>query len=178
MSRRLQLNPKLPKDTHPRLVECLNETALVTREIQAPPHLHMEKQTTAQSLLATTATKITFNNARRDTHGWWDTTNYRYQPQRAGYYQLIWSLEFDDSGSAPSEVRAMLYNNLGLDKTAKLHNPHATLGCVVSGSSIAYSDGSSRYWEIWAYSQHAVDVLAVVNTSYFCAVYLGDNALR
>lgn len=178
MSRRLQLNPKLPRDTHPRLVECLNETALVTREIQAPPILHVEKSGSDQALTATTLTKVTFAGTRFDTHGWWDSTNNRYLPQRAGYYLLTWSVEFDDSGSAPSEVRAMLYNDLGLDRTQRFYNPHATLGCEVDGAMVAYANGSSRYWEVWAYSQHATNVIASVNTTYFCAAYLGDNALK
>ena len=178
MSLRLQLDPKLGVGVDKRLRRALVDTALVTREIQAPPIMHVEKSDAPQALSATTATKVTFNNARFDTHGWWDATNNRYLPQRSGFYQLSWGLQFDDSGSAPSEVRALVYNEVGLDRGTFLHNPHTNLNCMVSGSAVLYANGSNRYWELWAYSQHATNVIAVVNYTYFCAAYLGDNQLR
>lgn len=178
MSKRLQLDPFLPSDTDARLRRVLVDTALVTREIQSPPVLHVEKSDEPLAILAATPTKVTFNNARFDTHGWWDSTNNRYLPQRSGYYQLSWCLQFDDSGSAPSEVRALVYNEVGLDRGSFLHNPHATLNCTTGGSAVLYANGSTRYWELWAYSQHATNVIATVTYTYFCAAYLGDNALK
>jgi hypothetical protein len=176
MSLRLQLDPKLGVGIGERLRRVLVDTARVTREIQAPPILHYYSAGN-QALSATTATKVLLDTKAFDTHGWWDATNNRYVPLRAGYYLLTWALEFDDSGSSPSEVRAMLYNNFGESKRTFFHNPSSTLNCMVTGSSVQYADGSARYWELWAYSQHATNVIANIATSYLCAAYLGDNAL-
>lgn len=177
MSLRQQLDPRIGGSVSPELRRQLVESARVTREIQTPPIVHLQKDSN-QALTATTAAKITFSTVRWDTHGWWDSTNHRYQPLRAGYYRLTWSLLFAGDPSAASEVRAMLYTTFGLDRAAKGAMAGDNRPASFGGSTVLYADGRDKYWEVWGYSEIGRNIIGNASYTYFCADYLGDNQLR
>lgn len=105
-----------------------------------------------QSISASTDTKVVFNAEEFDTSNCFDsTTNYRFTPNVAGYYQFntnvyqggaayayIW-IKFYKNGSALIEANRVSYTGQG----------------EVSGSGLIYLNGSTDYVEVYARSQGA-----------------------
>lgn len=180
MTERLYFDPALPQEGEPfvrRSRDLWTQAARVTRELQAPPVLHV-RRTTAQALTAATPAKVQFNSTRYDTHGWWDATNYRYLPRRSGYYLLSWSLAFEAGASADANCVAALYTDGGADRAANVINPTTTTQITASNSAIIYFDGSSRYIEVFGLCSQNTNMVGDQTYSYLCAHYIGDDQLR
>jgi hypothetical protein len=110
----------------------------------------------AQNISASTLTKVAFNAENFDTANCFDsTTNYRFTPTVAGYYQIN-AMVNCVSGSA---------NNLGYTKLYKNGSDYLTGGNAVfyftSGgtsqmelttSVVVYMNGSTDYLEIYGYN--------------------------
>lgn len=177
MTERLQRDPNLPLDERAfraRSRELWTQAAAVTREIQAPPVMHV-RMTANQALAAGTPAKAVFGAVRYDTHGWWDATNNRYLPKRSGYYHLAWSLAFEQAASANSSCFSVLYIDGSADAAGNVINPTTTAQIAAGNSSVIYFDGLVRYVEIWALCSAATNVLGNGQYSYFTAHYLGDK---
>lgn len=177
MSERLQRDPNLPLDERAfraRSRELWTQAAAVTREIQAPPVMHV-RLLNNQALSAGVAAKVEFDSVRYDTHGWWDATNKRYLPKRSGYYFLQWSCAFEQGASANANCYAALYVDGSADRAFNVVNPSTTLQVTASNTEVVYFDGTSRYVEVYAYCSQAVALLGNQTYTYFCAHYLGDN---
>ena len=104
-------------------------------------------QSPAQTLSSATTTKISFQNEEFDTNSNFDsTTNYRFTPTVAGYYQVYGSVQ---SGGTPSTVQPFIYKNGSQYKSGNFIN-------VISGyatasiSAIMYLNGSTDYIEFYA----------------------------
>lgn len=180
MTHRLQMNPHMPEIGEPfarRTRELFTESARVTRELQAPPILHVRK-TTTQALTAAAVAKVQFNSTRYDTHGWWDGTNYRWLPKRAGYYQFHWSVGFEAGASANAVCYATLYIDGNSDRAGITINPTTTTSVTAGNSEIVYCDGTARYVEVFALCSQNTNILGDQMYTYFCAHYIGDDQLR
>lgn len=180
MTFRLNLDPQLPQEQEPfirRLRELWMRAAQVTRELQAPPAMHVRK-TTTQALTAATVAKVEFNSTRYDTHGWWDGTNYRWFPKRAGYYNINWSVGFEAGASANAVCYATLYIDGNSDRVGTVINPTTTTSVIANNSALLYADGSTRYFEVFALCSQNTNILGDQMYTYFCAHYLGDDQLR
>lgn len=180
MTFRLNLDPQLPQEQEPfirRLRELWRTAAQVTRELQAPPVMHV-RRLSDQALTATVSSKINFDSVRYDTHGYWDATNFRYTPLRSGYYWLTWSLAFDPGASADNVCWSVLWVNGSSDRAAKVINPTTTDQVTANGSALIYANGSSSYFEVYGLSSQNCDVIGDQMYSYFCASYVGDNQLK
>ena len=98
-----------------------------------------------QSISATTYTKIAFNAELFDTANAFDsTTNYRFTPQVAGYYQL-------NAGSAVNGTITGLYiliykNGSNIARTFTGTSAYANI------SNLVYLNGSSDYVEVYLYA--------------------------
>jgi hypothetical protein len=105
-----------------------------------------------QNLTASTITKLTFNTEAFDTNNNFDsTTNYRFTPTVAGYYQINVTLLFSDAAINSTVLQGYIYKNG--TSYASLRNLSVagnymciTLSCVVS------MNGSTDYLEIYAQS--------------------------
>ena len=102
-------------------------------------------QTSSQTISSATSTKIQFQTKVFDTATAFDnTTNYRFTPQVAGYYQINASI---GGWGTPTYTQLQLYKNgsqynlLGIQATAS----------QVNGSSLVYCNGSTDYLEIYIY---------------------------
>jgi hypothetical protein len=102
----------------------------------------------SQNVATNTATKIQLTSERFDTANAFDsTTNYRFQPTVAGYYQISASLAF-----ALATNNIAIYVNLYLNGTSIA----ATSGVSTSASyplgsvsALLYLNGSTDYVELW-----------------------------
>ena len=125
----------------------------------------------AQSIANATHTKIQLNTEVFDTNNNFDsTTNYRFTPTVAGYYQLTGSVQLA-STSAISAVE--IYKNGGL---AAQGRGVGTGGLNQAGniSTILYANGSTDYFELYVYqpSGGAINTTAASDLTYMCGALI------
>jgi hypothetical protein len=103
----------------------------------------------SQTFANATNTKIIFNTEEFDTANAFDNiTNYRFNPQIAGYYQLNVSLAVP-TASRGTECQLAITKNGSLAKTGI--DILATNTYVLSMSALIYLNGSTDYLEAIAY---------------------------
>jgi len=109
----------------------------------------------SQSIANNTITKVQINTKEFDTASCFDTTNYRFTPNVAGYYQINVGGTF--SGTAVTAAVVMyIYKNGSAYKQvySSYNNQSGTGGAVVS--SIVYMNGTTDYVEFYTYQQTGV----------------------
>jgi hypothetical protein len=107
-------------------------------------------QSTLQALSNATLTKIQFQTEEFDTNNNFDsTTNYRFTPTVAGYYQI--SSTVNIIGVAGNNYVATIYKNGSEFKRGNqsANNTANNTGLVVS--ALIYLNGSTDYVEIYGY---------------------------
>ena len=105
--------------------------------------------TANQSISSSTWTKVALSAKEFDTANAFDaTTNYRFNPQVAGYYQISAYSELNANTANPSSTYMAIYKN-GLNyKYARLFGG----GSVIGGSTVSaivYLNGSTDYVEFY-----------------------------
>jgi hypothetical protein len=101
-----------------------------------------------QSLTAATATKVIFNTKTFDTNSNFDaTTNYRFTPTVAGYYQVNFLISWNTSGTATFLITQLYKNGTVYLSTAV--NQNNTTQLSSAGSDVVYLNGSTDYVEIY-----------------------------
>jgi hypothetical protein len=101
----------------------------------------------SQSIATSTFTKIQINTKTFDTNTNFDaTTNYRFTPTVAGYYQVsaAWY-----SSVALGQVTANIYKNGSTYQSTATAG--STVGVVLPVTSILYLNGSTDYIEFYVY---------------------------
>jgi hypothetical protein len=104
-----------------------------------------------QTISTSTWTKMSFNAEQWDTNSNYDTSNYRFTPTVAGYYQfnaagymstpngrIIISIRKNNGEYAVGNCRASDYNG----------------GINISVSTLAYANGTTDYFEAWFYQEN------------------------
>jgi hypothetical protein len=120
-------------------------------------------KTTSQSISANTLTKVQYNNEQWDTNSNYDnTTNYRFTPTVAGYYQINSSIHY---GSNSGICFLSIYKNGSAFKRG-IQIEAANYGVSVSGQ--VYLNGSTDYVEIFLFTGQASTLDATPN--YFDGV--------
>jgi hypothetical protein len=117
----------------------------------------------AQSITASTWTKITFDSERFDTNS--NFASSRFQPTVAGYYLLTSSAYF----SANPSIAIMIISINGAGSTGYDVSRISTSGAgTIGGSMMLYLNGSTDYAEIYFYSGNA-NTLGIASNSNFVA---------
>ena len=102
-----------------------------------------------QTVSSGVATKVALNAEDVDTNSNFDsTTNYRFTPTVAGYYQLNLSTVGYSSSTQISSVAVMLYKN-GSQYTYSQTNTSATALAAAFLSLIVYANGTTDYFEMY-----------------------------
>jgi hypothetical protein len=102
-------------------------------------------QSTLQTIPSNTPTKLQFQTKEFDTNNNYDnTTNYRFTPTVAGYYQINACCNV---AASPSAVQCRIYKNGSLYKAGG-NSSGATL-YQNSVSSLVYCNGTTDYIEIY-----------------------------
>lgn len=123
----------------------------------------------SQTVSANTFTKVAFSSENFDTNNNFDsTTNYRFTPTVAGYYQFSMNL-YVNSGT---RVIVTLYKNgalvsYGSDITGS--NIRA-----IAGSVLVYANGSTDYFEMYGFA----DVTAFVGSAGGTQTYFTGSLAR
>jgi hypothetical protein len=102
-------------------------------------------QSTAQNITSSTYTKVNLQTEEFDTNNNFDsTTNYRFTPTVAGYYQV--NAEVYPNTSTTFNITA-IYKNGNLYKSVQ--NTAANVGAFCS--CLVYLNGSTDYIELYGY---------------------------
>lgn len=105
-------------------------------------------QSSAQTLSNATWTKIQLQTEEFDTASAFDaTTNYRYMPTVAGYYQVQGLITF--AGNASN-----IYTTASIYKNGTAFKSNQTYGAYASGPiivALVYLNGSTDYVELYGY---------------------------
>ena len=145
---------------------------------KAPIGLFAAKRTSAQSGLAVGGfTKIQLDTEEVDAAGWYDNaTNYRYTPQKAGWYWFYFGIQLVYTGSSAEAAVAAVYKNGSI---AKQSGPMFVLGsgnCTVAAAEIGalvQMNGSTDYVEFFAYSGSGATASATASSSPDARVFAG-----
>lgn len=120
----------------------------VTTQVGAPAFSAYINAST-QSLSLATWTKLTFNAEEFDTASCFDTSNYRFTPNVAGYYQVNLSMYFDYTGSQFTNAAGSIYKNGSAFKNVSQQGWGGYGTGIVSG--LIYMNGTTDYLEGYAY---------------------------
>ena len=115
---------------------------------------------TTQSLSAATWTKVAANTEVFDTANCYDsTTNYRFTPNVAGYYQVSTTYTALSTGGA-TQMLGFLYMNGGQYRyMGDLRFPSGVAEAGATSSTLVYMNGTTDYLEFYAYISTATATL-------------------
>ena len=107
-----------------------------------------------QTISNNTNTKLALNTERFDTNSCYDTTNYRFTPNVAGYYQVNANVDFAGTAgrqyyffTQPFKNGSGVANSAGL-----LSQAMGTGGDSCAGfSTLVYMNGTTDYLELYVY---------------------------
>jgi hypothetical protein len=125
-------------------------------------------QSSAQTVSAGTTTKVQLQTEEFDTANCFDsTTNYRFTPNVAGYYQVSFAVR-TDAGTISALHATVFKNGVGA-KSAQFTNT-ALAAFMGSASALIFLNGTTDYIELHTYSGHSVALAASAAGTYFQAV--------
>jgi hypothetical protein len=103
-----------------------------------------------QTIPHSTNTKLQFNTETFDTASCFDTSNYRFTPNVAGYYQINVGYLLQGTAARQYEVVAKLYKN-GSSYTESYVSFVMGTGTTMSRnfSAVVYMNGSTDYLEVY-----------------------------
>lgn len=116
-----------------------------------------------QSFSGSTWTKGTFTLEEYDTNSNFDTTNSRFLPTVAGYYQI----SCNGYLNAASDAYMQLYKNgTGLSPAFYTNAGFSFTFFHLTLSNLIYLNGSTDYLELWFYSNAASPVLSASGSHF------------
>jgi hypothetical protein len=98
--------------------------------------------------LGTAETKIQFNNKDWDTNTCFNTTNYRFTPTVAGYYQITVSFSV---GVFVGQTQPIIYKNGSVWMYGQYPGTSSTTSNWTYLTGLVYCNGSTDYVEAYAY---------------------------
>ena len=129
---------------------------------------------TDQSITGSTTTKIQFNSETFDTDSCYDpTTNYRFTPNKAGYYQVTIQIYYVGAGNFGE---LSIYKN-GAQVSVQRTGQQEGLG-VVGVVDLISMNGTTDYLEGYTFIQDSgasESLLAYSTTTFFNAVWIRSN---
>jgi hypothetical protein len=128
-------------------------------------------QSTAQTALtATTNIKLLFQTKLFDTANAFDnTTNYRFQPLVAGYYQVNGAFQIN---GASSQVVIFIYKNGAQNLQGTQITPTSATVTFSSVSGLLFLNGSTDYIELYGYTASSFSPVAGPAQTYFQAALI------
>jgi hypothetical protein len=129
---------------------------------------------TDQTVTGSTTTKIQFNSETFDTDSCYDpTTNYRFTPNKAGYYQVTIQIYYNGAGNFGE---LSIYKN-GAQASVQRTGQQEGLG-VVGVVDLISMNGTTDYLEGYTFIQDSGAseyLLAYSTTTFFNAVWIRSN---
>jgi len=120
-------------------------------------------QSGTQTMPTATFTKVIISTKEFDTNNYYDaTTNYRFTPLVAGYYQVTGAAFFN--GASINFVS--IYKN----GSELRRGTETTVSYTSTVSTLFYMNGSTDYVELYAYAGVGSSIASTQSTTYFQAV--------
>ena len=119
-----------------------------------------------------TYTKVPINTVRYDVTSDFDTTNYRFQPSVAGYYQVNGDIRYSGGTNILAAI-VVFYKNGSQFEGPNIINGISTAGNLgINGSTIVYMNGTTDYVELYGWTDVSggtprFDYANVIFTSHF-----------
>jgi|688.fasta_scaffold86180_6 hypothetical protein len=133
------------------------------------PAFRAFRNSSGQSTSGSVWTKVQLNAETFDTDSCFDsTTNYRFTPNKSGYYQLNATITYTYGGQAEG---AIYKNGTAAAKINKADVGGDGFGRNV-GTDIIYFNGTTDYVELYAYSTGGSTLLDNTNATYFSGVWI------
>ena len=112
---------------------------------------------TDQDIPATTVTLLQWESVELDTGSYWDSSNHRYTPQVAGWYEVGFTLRLKYDSPPVSQIQLLIYKNGASYQTAmyQVSTDYFTNGSRVFGKVMVQMNGSSDYIDARVYSDEA-----------------------
>ena len=128
------------------------------------PAFRVYRNTTTQSLTQDVFTKVQFNAESFDTDNCFDsTTNYRFTPDKAGYYLFQVNILFDNVATTDRNIISFYFNG---SNNARIYDGVGGIsGPANNGSLLKYFNGTTDYMEVYVLTKAAS--AAVFNGSEF-----------
>ena len=105
-----------------------------------------------QTVSHATWTKVSFATEVLDNAGWYDTSNYRYTPQEAGWYLFTLNL-FQGFGTGNSTRRIGAISKNGSHQRVWDDVITSSDDKLSNGSILLQANGSSDYFEAYSWTQ-------------------------
>jgi hypothetical protein len=126
--------------------------SFVDRMTAAGPAFSARRSGSSQVISASTWTKVQLINEDFDTASCFDSsTNYRFTPNVAGYYQINATVEFNNLSAS---YMVAIYKNGASWQNAQYNNSTSTGSCGAVGALI-YLNGSTDYVELYGFTNSA-----------------------
>lgn len=103
---------------------------------------------TNQTISNATWTKIIINVKEFDTATCFNTSNYRFTPNVAGYYFITVAVA---AGNTANGVAIAIYKNGSASKTVQNTTLNPGFGNETSGSALIYANGTTDYFESYCF---------------------------
>jgi hypothetical protein len=143
----------------------ITQTYLATGVAGTGPAFSAYRGSSNQSVSTGTWTKAQLNTEDFDTANCFDsTTNYRFTPTVAGYYQINGSIAPDSSSAFGTGVYVAIYKNGTLYRASNVNNTSAGTASIPCISAVIYFNGSTDYVELYAYFAGGSGML--ISTTY------------
>ena len=120
----------------------------------------------AQNISSNSYTKVQLGYEFFDTANYFDsTTNYRFTPLIAGYYQINASVQISWNSASTTGFIGMIYKNGSVYLTSMVRNDSGNpMYGNATISSLIYMNGSTDYLELYGFAVGGTGV--VINGSY------------
>ena len=114
-------------------------------------------------------TKLQFNTIMYDNTSTFDTTNYRWIPQIAGYYLINTNLHFQGLKAAASQVYCVISKNAANEAFGSIIETSQDSSLSTPCTAIVYMNGTTDYLELYAWHNSGVTITmnADKNLTYF-----------
>ena len=120
---------------------------------------------TNQSVGSGSPTKVNLSSESFDTASAFDTTNYRFLPLVAGYYQINACATLSSASALFSVVS--IYKNGSAYSIMNTQKSNANYNCA-SVSTIVYLNGSTDYVEMFAWESTATTIISTSPATFMC----------
>ena len=149
--------------------------ATITVAATAAPAFSAYQTAPTQSISAATQTKVILNTEDFDTNSNFDsTTNYRFTPTIAGYYQIGGQVMFN--GVATGRTTITVYKNGVAFRTGSAVPTNGSNNVANSISCLVFLNGSTDYIELYAFT--AIASTLIYNFVVTDSCYMSGAMIR
>jgi len=154
----------------PATAGSIGQTYIAGNVAGTGPAFSAYRGTTTQAVSGSTYTKIQFNVEEFDTNNNYDnTTNYRFTPTVAGYYQVSLSI-YSTTGTAANFYVYVYKNGAIFKMVTNIPTGGGGTSAGLTGSVLVYMNGSTDYVEGYCWVSQAATVNADASLNYFQGV--------